>query len=171
MSRRAGRFRAALGGTLLAVPQAAIPCPRNPNTQYPHTKYLPRYLPRTNWPDYLLYVSTSDQQPVFHIVPRAAMSKDTGRTPESLAPFRDAWELLQLDSPFESSEKAFETLSWQLSAIKRSAQRAGLDVEFVKTKKHKDGKRWPPFVKRRVVAGGQNCAVFSATRLSKDPGP
>src|SRR5215831_19456072 len=73
--------------------------PRNPNAQYPSTEYLPLYLPRTDWPDYLLYVSTREQQPVFHIVPRVTMSKDTGRTPESLAPFRNAWELLQLDSP------------------------------------------------------------------------
>jgi hypothetical protein len=143
--------------------------PSRPSAQYPNAEYLPLYLPRTDWADFLVYVSVTQNQPVFHIVPRAEMSKDTGRAPESLAPFKDAWELLQLDLPEGRSEKEFEIFSWQLHAVKLSAQRVGLEVEFIKTKKHKDGKRWPPFIKRRVIIAGRKCAVFSATRLSQNP--
>jgi hypothetical protein len=139
------------------------------NAQYLHAQYFPLYLPRTDWPDFLVYVSLIENHPVFHVVPRVEMSKDTGRTFESLEPFKDAWELLQLDLPNERSEKGFEILSWQLQAVKCSAQRAGLEVELIRTKKSGDGGRWPPFIKRRVMVAGRKCAVFSATRLSQNP--
>src|SRR5258708_18806888 len=53
-----------------------------PNAQYPHAEYFPMYLPRTDWPDFLIYVSQTDEtRPVFPVVPRVEMSKDTGLSP------------------------------------------------------------------------------------------
>src|SRR6202035_946563 len=37
------------------------------------------------------------------------------------------------------------------------------------TKKHRDGRRWPPIIKRRVLIAGRKCAILSASRMSRDP--
>ena len=89
-----------------------------------------------------------DVQPVFRIGPCSEMSKGTGRSPESLERYRDAWELLQLNLP--KSENKFEISNWQQRAVKDAAKKAGLDVEFINTKKHRDGRRWPPILTRRL---------------------
>jgi hypothetical protein len=39
----------------------------------------------------------------------------------------------------------------------------------MKTKKHKDGRRWLPVIKRCILIAGKKCAIFSAARLSQDP--
>jgi hypothetical protein len=140
----------------------------HPNALYPRAEYFPLYLPRNNWPDFLIYVSLHETPTIFRIISRAEMSKDTGWSPESLEPYRDAWELLQ-QGVHNSAEKKFEILSWQLQAVKTAVQNADLEVEFIKTKKHKDGRNWPPVVKRRVLVAGKKCAIFSATRISQDP--
>jgi hypothetical protein len=137
------------------------------NPLYPHAEYFPLYLPRTDWPDFLIYVSLSESGPVFRIVPRPEMTKDTGWAPGSLERYRDAWELIQTMP--QSTEKKFEILSWLLEVVKISAQNAGLKVDFLKTKKHQDGRRWPPVIKRRVLIAGRKCAVHSASRISRDP--
>lgn len=138
----------------------------HPNALYPHAEYFPLYLPRNNWPDFLIYVSLHETPPIFRIISRAEMSKDTGWSPESLEPYRDAWELLQQGLP--EAEKAFEVLSWQLQAVRQSAH-AGFEVEFIKSKKHQDGRQWPPVLKRRVMIAGRKCSIFTATRMSLDP--
>jgi hypothetical protein len=140
----------------------------HPSPEYPHAEYFPLYLPRGDWPDFLIYVSLTGADPVFRVIPRIAMSKDTGWTPETLEPYREAWELLHQDVS-RSPKKKFEVLSWQLQALDQSAKAAGCKVEFIKTKKHQNGRRWPPVVKRRVLVSGKKCAVFSATRISQDP--
>jgi len=101
------------------------------------------------------------------VVPRVEMSKDTGLSPESLECYRDAWELLKQDLP--ESEKEFEILSWQLQAVQQSCKNAGLEVEFIKTKKHQDGRRWPPVIKRRILIAGKRCSIYTASRISQDP--
>jgi hypothetical protein len=141
----------------------------HPNAEYPHAEYFPLYLPRTDWADFLVYVSLTENPPVFYIIPRLEMSKDTGRAPGSLEPYRHAWELLQQDLPSGSSEKSFEVLNWQLQPVTKSAKDAGLVVEYIDTKKHRDAGRWPPVIKRRVIIAGRKCAIFSAARLSQDP--
>ncbi len=140
----------------------------HPNELYPHAEYFPLYLPRNNWPDFLIYVSLHESLPIFRIISRAEMSKDTGWSPESLEPYRDAWELLQ-QGVHDSAKKKFETLSWQLQAIKTAAQNADLEVEFIKTKKHQDGRAWPPVIKRRLFIAGKKCSIFTAARISQDP--
>src|SRR5258706_5884905 len=140
----------------------------HPSAQYPHAEYFPLYLPRTDWPDFLIYVSLTDEtRPIFRVIPRVEMSKDTGLSPESLERYRDAWELLGQDLP--DSEKEFEILSWQLQAVEGSCKNAGLEVEFIKTKKHQDGRRWPPVIKRRILIAGKKCSIFTAARISQDP--
>jgi hypothetical protein len=138
----------------------------HPNDEYPDAECLSLYLPRDGWPDYLIYV-LSGNETSFWIIPRAEMSKDTGRTPESLEPYRGAWDLLQRD--LAQSPKEFEVLSWQLQAVKASTQKAGFEVKFIPTKKHQNGRRWPPIIKRRILVGGRKCSIFSATRISQDP--
>jgi hypothetical protein len=139
----------------------------HPNVNYPQAEYFPLYLPRTEWPDFLIYVTPDEICPVFHVILRAEMSKDTGRTPETLERYREAWDLLRQQPP--ESLKKFETVSWQLEVIRSLAQKVGLEVEFIKTKKHRNGRRWPPVIKRRVLIADKKCAVFSATRISKNP--
>jgi hypothetical protein len=139
----------------------------HPNPDYPQAEYFPLYLPRTEWPDFLIYVSPDEIHPVCRIIPRSEMSKDTGWTSESLERYREAWELLGQLPP--DSSKRFETFSWQLETIRLLAQNLGLEVEFIKTKKHRNGRRWPPVIKRRVLIAGKKCAVFSATRINKNP--
>ena len=95
------------------------------------------------------------------------LSKDTGWTSESLQPYREAWESLKQRLP--GGSKKFETLSWQLRAVTTSAKKAGLEVQFIETKKKQEGRRWPPMIKRRVLVGGRRCAIFSAARLDRDP--
>jgi hypothetical protein len=145
-----------------------IPSPiSHPSAEYPHAEYFPLYLPRTEWPDFLIYLSLNEIHPVFRIIPRAEMSKDTGWAPETLERYREAWNLLSQQPP--ESPKRFETISWQLETIRSLAQNVGLEVEFIKTKKHRGGRRWPPVIKRRVLIAGKKCAVFSATRINKNP--
>ena len=137
------------------------------SAEYPHAEYFPLYLPRGNWPDFLIYVSLDQTRPVFRVVPRAEMSKDTGRSTESLERYRDAWELLRQNLP--ASEKEFEILSWQLQTVQESCKNVALDVEFIKTKKHQDGRPWPPVIKRRLLIAGKKCSIFTAARISQDP--
>ena len=62
----------------------------------------------------------------------------------------------------------FETVSWQLQAVITRAQNAGQFVELLPTKKASGGRRWPPIIKRRVLIANRRCALFTATRISKD---
>jgi hypothetical protein len=55
----------------------------HPSPEYPHAEYFPLYLPRGDWPDFLIYVSFTEADPVFRVIPRIVMSKDTGWTPET----------------------------------------------------------------------------------------
>jgi hypothetical protein len=140
----------------------------HPSPEYPRAEYFPLYLPRGDWPDFLIYVSSTEADPIFRVIPRVVMSKDTGWTPETLEPYRGAWELLHHDLP-RSSRKKFEILSWQLQALEQSAKTAGFKVEFIKTKKHQDGRPWPPVIKRRLLIAGKKCSIFTAARISQDP--
>ena len=137
----------------------------HPSEEYPDAQYLSLYLPRGEWPDYLIYV-LSGSESAFWIVPRVEMSKDTGRTPESMESYREAWDLLR--QGLDESPKQFEVLNWQLKAVKASAQEAGLQIELIPTKKHREGRRWPPVVKRRIIVAGKKCSIFSAARISQD---
>lgn len=141
----------------------------HPSAEYPKAEYFPLYLPRTNWPDFLVYVSLVENPTVFYVIPRMEMTKDTGLTPESLEPYREAWDLLGKNGSIDSAEKSFEVLSWQMEAVNKSANEAGLEVELIETKKHRDGRRWPPVIKRRMLIAGRKCALFSSRRLAKDP--
>jgi hypothetical protein len=147
----------------------AIPSRRaHPNPEYPQAEYYPLYLPRSEWPDFLIYVAPIELPIGFFIVPRLEVSKDTGRSPGNLEQYRDAWELLT-SGESESSIKKFEVLNWQLEAVTKSASSAGLTVEHIKTKKNQYAQRWPPIIKRRVIIAGKKCALYSAARLSQDP--
>lgn len=124
----------------------------HPSEEYPDAEYLSLYLPRGEWPDYLIYV-LSGIESAFWIVPRGKMSKDTGRTPQSMEPYREAWDLLR--QGLDESPKQFEVLNWQLEAVKASAQEAGLQIELIPTKKYREGRRWPPVVKTPNYRGGE----------------
>src|SRR5690348_16563517 len=44
---------------------------------YPQSKSINVYLPRTQWPDFLIYVAYEDTSPTFYVVPRMNLSADT----------------------------------------------------------------------------------------------
>jgi hypothetical protein len=138
-----------------------------PNPSYPHAEYFPLYLPRTEWADFLIYVLHRETPPSIYIVPRGELEKDTGRSPESLAPYQNAWEWLKPGSQAETSRN-FESLSWQLRAVVTRAKDAGKPVELLRTKKAEKGRRWPAIIKRRLLIAGRRCAIHTANRLSKD---
>jgi len=145
-----------------------IPCTRlRPNASYPQAEYFPLYLPRTTWADFLIYVAHKETPQRFYIIPRGELAKDTGRSPESLAPFQDAWDWLKA-GPNAKLNRDFETVSWQLQAVITRAQSAGQSVELIPTKKAQGGRRWPATIKRRVLIAKRRCALFTATRISQD---
>ncbi len=134
---------------------------------YPQAGYFSVYLPRTTWADFLIYVAHKETPKRFYIVPRGKLTKDTGWAPESLAQYQDAWEWLKPGSQAEL-KRDFESLSWQLEAVIKLAQGAGKPVELLRTKKGKQGRRWPEIIKRRVLISGRRCAIHTAARLSQD---
>lgn len=145
-----------------------IPCPRlHSNASYPQAQYSPLYLPRTPWADFLVYVAHKETPRRFYIIPRGELTKDTGRSIESLARFQDAWEWLQTNSDAKL-DRNFETLSWQLQTVITQAQNAGQSVDLFPTKKAQRGRKWPATIKRRVMIAGRRCALFTATRICKD---
>jgi len=152
------------------TPCQVVPSKRsNPSKEYPHAEYFPLYLPRSDWPDFLIYVSMVDGQPVFHIVPRIEMAKDTGLAPRSLTVYRGMWDLLHQGSSVDLGAKRFETLSWQLEIVSESAKHAGLEVQLIQRENYRKGGRWPPIIKRRIIIAGKKCALFSAVRLTQNP--
>lgn len=138
-----------------------------PNASYPDAECFPLYLPRTAWADFLIYVVHEESPPLFYVIPRGELAKDTGLSPESLAPYQNAWKWLKPESQAELSRN-FESLSWQLQAVITRAQDAGKSIELLGTKKAEKGRRWPAIIKRRVLISGRRCAIFTANRISND---
>jgi len=137
------------------------------DSHYPNAVYAPLYLPRTEYADFLIYVAFPPSGPPrFYVVPRGAMTKDTGWSLESLEQYRGAWQVFKQPVTPDQTERRFTILNWQLQVIIDAAREVALDVTLIGLKKRRT---WPTFVQRRVIVNGRKCAVYSCTRLSPDP--
>jgi hypothetical protein len=137
------------------------------NSKYAHAKSLDLYLPRREFPAFLIYV-TEDQTPDFYILPRGVLSHDTSMTTESLQPYRNAWGLLSSAASHGLTERHFTAISPVLEAVVSAAQVAGLESQYVTTRNglKKPGSYRTVF-QRRVLIAGRRCQVYSAVRVDK----
>lgn len=132
-----------------------------PNPLSPKANSIRIYLPRTEWPDFVIYVvrhREKQQPPEYYIVPRGVLSKDTGMCPSSLTEYRDAWHLLRDKLPAKFTDRRFAGMNWQLQAAIAAAERAGLEVNLVSR-----GSPRPllPYCQTRLIVAGRRCIVRS----------
>jgi len=136
--------------------------------EYSYAKSLRLYLPRTRFADFLIYVAVDMVPPTFYIIPRGILSKDTGRTEKSLEEYRNAWSLLTEAISPTLTERKFEAICSQLKSVMNAAQKAGLEVELIRTEKGKRRNDYRSVYQRRVLVSGKQCAIYSAVRVNKD---
>lgn len=137
-----------------------------PDPRWPEGISIRLYLPRTDWPDFIIYVTrkTRTQPLEFYVVPRGILSKDTYLSPKTLEKYRDAWNLLsQMPSP--DTERRFAGLNWQLQDAIDAAKKAGLWSALIRLR----NKRWPYFFQTRLIIAGRKCTLHSLSRLSQNP--
>lgn len=125
------------------------------------------YLPRTHWPDFVIYVARQDSTTLgFYVVPRGILSKDTAWSPDSLAKYRDAWNLLRTAASPANTERRFAAENWQLRHALDSAESAGLETALIRLAHRKFGRT---FVQTRILIEGRRCSLHSFSRLNCDP--
>jgi hypothetical protein len=146
------------------MPNRAYPLlPSDP--RWPRALSIPIYVPRTSWPDFVIYVvPTLSHPPEYYIVPRGMLSKDTALSPSTLGKYRDAWDLLKgMGSPRKLARR-FAVLNWQLRDAMEAAKRAGLWSALIRRTR----KRWPFFCQTRLIVEGRRCTLHSLSRVSQD---
>ena len=166
--RQAKRWLLIGGRSCQAIPARVF----HPDPDNPENEAVSLYLPRTDWPEFLIYVvepETEGQQSSFYVVPRGALSADTARAPTSkqLKRYEDAWSLLATVPKGRETARRFRLLSWALRIAAQEAVRSGLHVTLVPHQKKTKLFRWR---QHRVYIGGRRCHVMSAPRLSTNPG-
>jgi len=140
-----------------------------PNRDYPKAQSIQLYLPRTNWPDFLLYVvkpNVDAEKRLFYIVPRGELSADTVRSLSSVEQFKSAWHLLRTDLSRERFARHFKEFSSQLKAVQGAAKNNGLSVSFLK---RRGWSRLPNVRQHRIFIEGRRCQVMAAPRCSAKP--
>lgn len=146
-------------------PCQAVPARRfRPSRQYPKAECVQLYLPRTRWPDFLIYVLglEDSERPVFYIVPRGDMSADTARTPASLESYKDAWHSVQMIPSGERTKREFKELSTAIRAVVKKAREKGLSVSLF----NRPPRRLPNPYQHRALIQGQKCQIMTAPRCS-----
>jgi hypothetical protein len=121
------------------------------------------YLPRSDWPDFIIYVSADGKETSqFFIVPRGEMSKETEVCAEDswLFKYENAWSLLSTDIASTKLARRFEHTPWKLRVVIRKAEAVGLTVRFI-------GKKNLPsrHVKDRLYINSCRCQVITAGGL------
>ena len=165
LSRRVSRRCLFIEGRRCQV----VPAPRLPsNPKYPSFVAVQIYVPRTPWPDFIVYVERSENDEpgaCFYVVPRDELSKDTNLSPSVswLRKYRDAWHLLTGISSHARIERRFQVLSTKMKVVIVEAKRRGLRVRLFR-RRH----RWPTFQQSHLRIEGTDCRVFSAKRLSSN---
>lgn len=138
------------------------------NRDYPKRESIQLYLPRTSWPDFLIYVvkqrADSDKLGLY-IMPRGDLSADTARSLSSLKRFENAWHFLGADLPDEKFARHFRELSFSLKIVQDAAKRNGFSVSLVK---RGGWSRVPDMFQHRILIHGRRCQVMSASRCSSD---
>jgi hypothetical protein len=134
----------------------------------PKALSIPLYLPRTDWPDFVIYVVRRPPNGLleFYIVPRGALSKDTELCPSTLERYRDAWGLLKETLSPDLVERRFADLNWQLRNAIAAAKRAGLEVSLIPLRHNRP---WPLFVQTKVIIADRKCTLHSLSRINSDP--
>lgn len=138
------------------------------NPRSPEALSIQLYLPRTTWPDFVVYVvrPTANLEPLeYYIVPRGVLSRDTAVRPSALGKYRDAWNLLAETLSPDLIERRFAILNWQLRNVIAAARHAGLDVALVR----RNNRPWTFFCQTRVIIAGRRCTLHSLSRISSDP--
>jgi len=142
-----------------------IPTHRKPVQEHPEKSWVPLYLPRNRYADFLIYLVQAPER-FCYVVPRGAMSKDTGRSVESMEQYRNAWDLLQQKVAPALKQRRFTIINHQLQTIIDAAEHAKLEITLI-GRKHPG--RWPVYQQRRVIVADRKCAVYTWTRLTRDP--
>ena len=127
------------------------------------------YLPRTDWPDFIIYVvrqPISPGTPECYIIPRGVLSKDTQWCPSKLEKYRDAWKLFREMLSPELIERRFTEMNWQLRSAITAALNAGLEVNLVGPCRPRP---WKLFLQTRVIIKGRRCTLHSLSRINPDP--
>lgn len=109
------------------------------NPRCPKALSIVIYLPRTEWPDFLIYVARrATTEPLeFYILPRGILSKDTALSPDTLGQYRDAWNLLKEKLSPDQTKRHFTILSRKLQAVMAVGKAAGLEVSLIRPAKHR----------------------------------
>ncbi len=146
-------------------PCQAVPARRfGPNLRYSRAECIQLYLPRTRWPDFLIYVTRlkDSAKPSFYIVPRGDISADTARTPASLESYKDAWHLVQMIPSGERTKREFKELSTAIRAVVKKAGEMSLSVSLF----NRPPRRLPNPYQHRALIQGHKCQVMTAPRCS-----
>lgn len=136
------------------------------NPSSPEAVSIRLYLPRTDWPDFLIYVLRQVAGPLeYYVLPRGVLSKETALCPGSLQKYRDAWTLFTQPLSPDLLERRFAVLNWQLRKAIAAAQQTGLEVTLIKRRTHRP---WAEFCQTRILIEGRRCALHSLSRITPD---
>lgn len=117
------------------------------------------YLPRSDWPDFIIYVVVDSETPRFFIVPRGEMSKETGVCAQNnwLFKYENAWSLLSTSVASTELARRFEMTPWKLLVAIRKAEGLGLEVGLI-------GKKNLPsrHIKDRLLINSCKCQMITA---------
>jgi len=138
-----------------------------PSPKYRYARAVHLYLPRTSWPDFVIYVvmpRSSKDTPAFYIIPRGALSTDTEWALGRLESYRGNWKQLREVRDDASLERTFKFVSPVLQSAIIEANNKNLSVKPIK----KSGrKRLLPFYQHRVLIADVACTVMSAPRVER----
>jgi hypothetical protein len=118
------------------------------------------YLPRSDWPDFIIYVFANGKQTSrFFIVPRGEMSKETSvcASDNWLFKYENAWSLLSGGIARKKLARRFDDTPWKLGVVIRKAKAAELDVRLIGTKKLASR-----HIKDRLLINSCKCQVITA---------
>ncbi len=127
--------------------------------------YVPMYLPRPPWADWLAYYVTNAENESYRVfvVPRSYIAKDTSRAESSLARFAGAqgWRrLLEHTGPMA---KPYEEIAPATLAVLQTLMALGTTVQLVDRGAQSKGP-----LKKVLNVSGSLCHVYESTRLSSD---
>jgi hypothetical protein len=123
------------------------------------------YLPRSDWPDFVIYVFANDKDPSrFFIVPRGEISKETGvcASDNWLFKYESAWSLFSSVVPRRKLIRRFDNTPRKLRLVIRKAKGEGLRVRLIGKKNERS-----QHIKGRLYVNSCKCQVMSAGGLKR----
>jgi hypothetical protein len=163
--KRKGTFLRIEGRRCQLIPTRTL----TSNPSYPRSRARQLYLPRTGWPEFLIYIDAQGDEPIFYVVPSGDFDKDTCRslTATMLEKYRNAWNLLR-DVPAGARTRIrHRQLSPEQESVLQAAKSLGLSASLVR---RADGfRRGTPYYQRQVEIERIRCQVKTAPRCSSRP--